>query len=83
MSIARRRAFACVEPAVLEIVSPTIDDSFARLIKHGADHVVVHLTSSRQADILAVIFPWMLRLRRADILALPIRLQSHSLRIIS
>ena len=40
--IARRGSFSCVEPAFLEIVSPTIDDAFARLVKRGADHVIVH-----------------------------------------
>ena len=40
--IARRGSFACVEPAFLEIASPTIDDGFAKLVKRGADHVIVH-----------------------------------------
>ena len=40
--IARRGSFACVEPAFLEIVSPTIEDGFAKLVKRGADHVIVH-----------------------------------------
>jgi uroporphyrin-III C-methyltransferase len=40
--IARRGSFACVEPAFLEIVSPTIEEGFARLVRRGADHVIVH-----------------------------------------
>lgn len=40
--IARRGSFACVEPAFLEIVSPTIDEGFAELVERGADHVIVH-----------------------------------------
>jgi uroporphyrin-III C-methyltransferase len=40
--IAMRGAFSCVEPAFLEIVSPTIDDAFAKLVRRGADHVIVH-----------------------------------------
>ncbi|HSE24311.1 MAG TPA: uroporphyrinogen-III C-methyltransferase, partial [Pyrinomonadaceae bacterium] len=40
--IARRGSFACVEPAFLEIASPTIDDGFAKLVKRGANHVIVH-----------------------------------------
>ena len=40
--IAKRGTFACVEPAFLEILSPTIDDAFARLVRRGADHVIIH-----------------------------------------
>jgi sirohydrochlorin ferrochelatase len=40
--IGRRGSFACVEPAFLEIVSPTIEEGFARLVRRGADHVIVH-----------------------------------------
>jgi uroporphyrin-III C-methyltransferase len=40
--IARRGSFACVEPAFLEIVSPTIEEGFAKLVRRGADHVIVH-----------------------------------------
>ena len=40
--IAGRASFACVEPAFLEIVSPTIEEGFARLVRRGADHVIVH-----------------------------------------
>jgi uroporphyrin-III C-methyltransferase len=40
--IARRGSFAFVEPAFLEIVSPTIEEGFASLIRRGAGHVVVH-----------------------------------------
>jgi len=40
--IARRGPFACVEPAFLEIVSPTIEEGFAKLVRRGADHVIVH-----------------------------------------
>lgn len=40
--IARRGSFACVEPAFLEIASPTIDEGFAKLVKRGANHVIVH-----------------------------------------
>ena len=40
--IARRGMFARVEPAFLEIVSPTIEEAFAKLVRRGADHVIVH-----------------------------------------
>lgn len=40
--IAARGPFACVEPAFLEIVSPTIDEGFAKLVRRGANHVIVH-----------------------------------------
>ena len=40
--IARRGSFACVEPAFLEIVSPTIAEGFAKLVRRGAEHVIVH-----------------------------------------
>jgi uroporphyrin-III C-methyltransferase len=40
--IATRGAFACVEPAFLEIVNPTIEEAFAKLVSRGADHVIVH-----------------------------------------
>ena len=40
--IARRGPFACVEPAFLEIVSPTIAEGFAELVRRGAVHVIVH-----------------------------------------
>lgn len=40
--IARRGSFACVEPAFLEIVSPTIAEGFAKLVSRGASHVIVH-----------------------------------------
>ena len=40
--IARRGPFACVEPAFLEIVSPNIEEGFAKLVRRGADHVIVH-----------------------------------------
>jgi len=40
--IARRGPFACVEPAFLEIVSPTIAEGFATLVRRGARHVIVH-----------------------------------------
>jgi uroporphyrin-III C-methyltransferase len=40
--IAMRGAFSCVEPAFLEIVTPTIGDAFAKLVRRGADHVIVH-----------------------------------------
>ena len=40
--IARRGPFACVEPAFLEIVSPTIEEGFAELVRRGADHIIVH-----------------------------------------
>jgi uroporphyrin-III C-methyltransferase len=40
--IARRGPFACVEPAFLEIVSPTIEEGFDKLARRGADHVIVH-----------------------------------------
>ena len=40
--IARRGPFACVEPAFLEIVSPTIEEGFATLVERGASHVIIH-----------------------------------------
>ncbi|PYS68575.1 MAG: hypothetical protein DMF69_19780 [Acidobacteria bacterium] len=40
--IARRGPFACVEPAFLEIVSPTIEEGFATLVGRGASHVIIH-----------------------------------------
>ncbi|HKY27799.1 MAG TPA: uroporphyrinogen-III C-methyltransferase [Pyrinomonadaceae bacterium] len=40
--IAMRGPFACVEPAFLEIVSPTIEEGFAKLVRRSADHVIVH-----------------------------------------
>jgi len=40
--IARRGSFACVEPAFLEIVRPTIEEGFAKLVRRGAGHVIVH-----------------------------------------
>lgn len=40
--IARRGPFACVEPAFLEIVSPTIAEGFATLVGRGVRHVIVH-----------------------------------------
>ncbi len=40
--IARRGPFACVEPAFLEIVSPTIAEGFATLVGRGASHVIIH-----------------------------------------
>jgi len=40
--IARRGPFTCVEPAFLEIVSPTIAEGFATLVGHGVSHVIVH-----------------------------------------
>lgn len=40
--IARRGSFASVEPAFLEIVSPTIGEGFAKLVSRGAGHVIVH-----------------------------------------
>ncbi len=40
--IARRGSFAFVEPAFLEIASPTIEEGFAQLVKRGANHVIVH-----------------------------------------
>lgn len=40
--IASRGSFACVEPAFLEIVNPTINEGFAKLVSRGAEHVVVH-----------------------------------------
>ena len=40
--IARRGSFACVEPAFLEIVSPTIAEGFSKLVRRGANHVIVH-----------------------------------------
>ena len=40
--IARRGPFACVEPAFLEIVSPTIEEGFATLLERGASHVIIH-----------------------------------------
>lgn len=40
--IATRGSFSCVEPAFLEIVSPTIAEGFATLVRRGAEHVIVH-----------------------------------------
>jgi len=40
--IARRGPFACVEPAFLEIVSPTIEEGIATLVERGARHVIIH-----------------------------------------
>ena len=40
--IATRGPFACVEPAFLEIVSPTIEEGFATLVERGASHVIIH-----------------------------------------
>jgi uroporphyrin-III C-methyltransferase len=40
--IARRGPFACVEPAFLEIVSPTIAEGFGTLVGRGASHVIIH-----------------------------------------
>ena len=40
--IARRGPFACVEPAFLEIVSPTIEEGIATLVERGASHVIIH-----------------------------------------
>ena len=40
--IARRGPFAFVEPAFLEIVSPTIAEGFATLVGRGARHVLIH-----------------------------------------
>ena len=40
--IARRGSFSCVEPAFLEIVSPTIELGFEKLVRRGAIHVIVH-----------------------------------------
>jgi len=40
--IARRGPFAFVEPAFLEIVSPTIAEGFATLVGRGVRHVLIH-----------------------------------------
>ena len=40
--IARRGPFTCVEPAFLEIVSPTIAEGFGTLVGRGVRHVIVH-----------------------------------------